>query len=76
MDKLTKPQEENLRILRESFGVGKWFLETQWDETTKHIRRFRFALETLWKKGALTREMNPERAGTFSDDFYRYKINS
>lgn len=74
MNKLTKSQEENLGILRESFGVGKWFLETQWDETVKHIRRFRFVLETLQKKGALTREMNPERTGTLSDDFYRYKI--
>jgi hypothetical protein len=75
MGKLTKPQEENLKILRETFGVGKWFIEGQWDELTHRINRIRFVLETLTKKGALTREMNPGR-GERLDDFYRYKVNS
>jgi hypothetical protein len=75
MKNLTRPQEENLKILRETFGVGKWFIEGQWDELTHRINRIRFVLETLTEKGALTREMNPER-GKVLDDFYRYKVNS
>ena len=75
MEKLTKPQKENLEIIRETFGVSKWFTEGQWDELTHRIARFRFVLETLTKKGVLTREINPER-GKVLDDFYRYKVNS
>ena len=72
--KLTKPQEEYLKILRETFGIDKWFIEGQWDELTHRINRFRFVLETLSKKGALTREVNPDR-GKVLDDFYRYKVS-
>jgi hypothetical protein len=73
MNNLTKPQEVNLKLLRETFGVGKWFTENKViEDVPERINRVRFVLETLWKKDTLTREMNPERDIDF--EFYRYKI--